>query len=100
MVTLKPGARLKSAVCDTEVMVIKGKGDFDLRCGGMLLSTDGADGNAQGNELFMTGALIGKRYVNEQASIELLCTKGGAGSLADGEQLMSLKQTEALPSSD
>ena len=100
MITLKPGARFKSAVCDTEVMVIKGKGDFDLRCGGLLLSTDGGDGNAQVNDAFNTGALIGKRYVNEQASIELLCTKGGAGSLADGEQRLNIKQTEALPSSD
>ena len=33
--TLKAGARFKSAVCDTQVMVIKAAaGEFDLRCGG------------------------------------------------------------------
>src|SRR3546814_9301323 len=33
--TLKPGARFKSAVCDTQVMVVKSPaGEHELRCGG------------------------------------------------------------------
>ena len=31
---LKPGLRLESATDDTNVVVVKGKGEFDLRCGG------------------------------------------------------------------
>jgi hypothetical protein len=52
------------------------------------------------NEVFMAGSLIGKRYVNESAGIELLCTKGGTGSLAYEDQPLTIKQTQALPSSD
>ena len=35
---LKPGTRLKSAVCDAEVMVIKAGESDDLTCGGVALT--------------------------------------------------------------
>jgi hypothetical protein len=31
---LKPGLRLSSRVCETELVVIKGIGDHELECGG------------------------------------------------------------------
>ena len=31
---LRPGSRLKSTVCDTEVIAVKGAGDVDVTCGG------------------------------------------------------------------
>jgi hypothetical protein len=37
MLNLKPGARFKSAVCSTEVMVVKGSGEVGPCCGGALL---------------------------------------------------------------
>lgn len=46
------------------------------------------------------GCLIGKRYVNEAESIEVLCVKSGEGSLyCNGAELMT-KDTKKLPSSD
>lgn len=102
MATLKAGARFKSAVCETQLMVVKAPaGDFDLRCGGaaMLAPTAAASAGAAlspGGE----GTLIGKRYVNADESVEVLCTKGGAGALSLGDTPLEVKQAKQLPSSD
>ena len=95
---LKPGTRLKSAVCDAEVMVIKAGESDDLTCGGIALAE--APERTESTEDKMHGCLIGKRYVNQEESIEVLCVKSGDGSLYyDGEELMT-KDTKKLPSSD
>jgi hypothetical protein len=75
MATLKGGTRLKSAVCDTQVMVIAAPaGDVALTCGGsaMLEAAANAPRGALDPE-HKSGTQIGKRYVNEDASLELLC---------------------------
>ena len=77
---LKPGSRLKSAVCDAEVMVIKAGADDEVTCGGAVMATDVSEKSA-GDDAQMHGCLIGKRYVNQGDSIELLCVKSGDGSL-------------------
>ena len=46
------------------------------------------------------GSLIGKRYIDAADKIELLCTKGGKGSLSIGSEALDVKQAKALPSSD
>ena len=95
---MKPGTRLKSAVCDAEVMIIKIGASEDLTCGGVALATDPA--SAEGNPDHMHGCLIGKRYVNAEETVEVLCVKSGDGSLHyAGEELMT-KDTKKLPSSD
>lgn len=93
---LKPGLRLKSSACDTEIMVIKGAGDHDLRCGGQAMGA----GPVALNQDFASHTLMGKRYVNEDSSVELLCTKPGVGSLSLATIKLTVKQTQALPSSD
>ena len=99
---LKAGSRLKSAVCDTQVMVIAAPdGDVDLTCGGAALIDVTAD--APGGEIaadHKDGTQIGKRYVNDAGDLELLCTKPGEGSLAVGGAALALKEAKALPSSD
>lgn len=96
---LKAGLRLKSSVCDAEVMVIKATDGDDLTCGGAPLSPDGAD-KVEGNDERMNGCLIGKRYVNAEDTVEVLCVKSGDGSLYyNGAELMT-KDTKKLPSSD
>ncbi|NIB38015.1 hypothetical protein HBA55_00380 [Pseudomaricurvus alkylphenolicus] len=100
MLVLKPGARLKSAVCDTEVMVVKGSGEVDLRCGGASMVNATEQGEGQLNADFSAGSLVGKRYTTEDAAIELLCTKAGEGSLSLGEAPLGIKQAQTLPSSD
>jgi hypothetical protein len=46
------------------------------------------------------GTLIGKRYLDAAERFELLCTKGGAGSIAINGELLRVKEAKALPSSD
>ena len=46
------------------------------------------------------GTLLGKRYVDEASGIELLCSKGGSGSLACDGRAMTVKGAKPLPSSD
>ncbi|MDP6374444.1 MAG: hypothetical protein QF921_08190 [Pseudomonadales bacterium] len=100
MSSLKPGLRLKSAVCDGEAMIVKAI-DVTLTCGGvpMLAADDTADG-AEADPEHMYQCLIGKRYVNAEETLEVLCIKSGDGSFGyDGQMLMG-KETKKLPSSD
>jgi len=95
---LKPGTRLKSAVCDAEIMIIKIGDSEDLTCGGHLMAD--TPERTEGNADQMQGCLIGKRYVNADETVEALCVKSGDGSLYySGEELMT-KDTKKLPSSD
>lgn len=99
---LKAGARFKSAVCDTQVMVIKAPATaVSLGCGGqaMLGAAETASG-ASADPALCGGTLMGKRYVNADESLELLCTKGGAGSLTLDGVPLEVKQAKQLPSSD
>ena len=103
MRVLKPGLRLKSAVCATEVMVIRAPaGEAQLECGGaeMLTVTEALPAGAKLDPALAQGSLIGKRYVDAAESIELLCTKGGKGSLSANGTALDVKQAKQLPSSD
>ncbi len=103
MRTLKPGLRLKSAVCATEVMVIRAPAlDAVLACGGaeMLAMSDPAQPAAPIDPALAQGTLIGKRYVDALDRVEVLCTRGGDGSLSLDGVAMPVKQAKALPSSD
>jgi len=103
MIAIKPGVRLKSAVCNSEVIVIRGSlPSADLRCGGapMLAASDAQSGASQLDPAHAGGTLIGKRYVNASDTVELLCTKGGEGSLTLDAEPLNVKQAKALPSSD
>ena len=100
---LKAGARFKSAVCDTQVMVIKAPpGEHDLCCGGaeMLAGNATPAAGAQIDPNRGCETLIGKRYVNADESVELLCTKGGKGALWMNGAPLEIKQAKQLPSSD
>ena len=100
---LKPGTRLHSSVCNTEVAVIKAPdGDLDLRCGGHPMVPIGEEG-PQGLATepgFDAGSLIGKRYADQSGELEVLCTKAGTSALSLGDELLVLKDAKPLPSSD
>lgn len=100
---LKAGTRLQSAVCDTQVIVVRApQGDVDLRCGGHPLVAQGTaatDGLAL-DATHSSGSAMGKRYADEDLGLEVLITKAGAGSLSIGDQPMHLKEAKPLPSSD
>lgn len=102
MPELKPGGRLKSAVCDTQVMVIAApQGDVALTCGGVpMVDVAAAAPAGSMDPAHQNGTQIGKRYVNTAGDLELLCTKPGEGSLAVDGTALALKEAKALPSSD
>jgi hypothetical protein len=103
MVQLKAGSRLKSAVCDSQVMVVLAPdGDVEVSCGGAPMVDLGAEapGGQSLSEDAAEGTQIGKRYVNEAGDLELLCTKPGKGSLGAGGTLLAIKGAKPLPSSD
>ena len=102
MSELKAGTRMRSDVCNTEVMVIAAAdSSLQICCGGAAMidakqepsgGTIDAD-NAQ-------GTLLGKRYTNDAGTVELLCVKPGEGSLSASGEALELKEAKALPSSD
>jgi hypothetical protein len=100
---LKPGTRLKSAVCDTEVIVVRAPSEpVNLECGGHPVHALGEDAPS-GLTLdpdHAAGTPVGKRYADEATGLELLCTKAGAGSLAIDGVALPLKDAKPLPSSD
>lgn len=103
MAQLKPGSRMRSAVCATEVMVIATPSpEVDLSCGGAPMLPVGEEpaGGASLSPDANKGTAIGKRYVNEAGDLELLCTKPGEGSLGVGGTLLAVKEAKPLPSSD
>lgn len=46
------------------------------------------------------GTQLGKRYVDEEAGVEVLCTKQGDGSLALDDRSLHLQGAKPLPPSD
>jgi len=102
-VVTKPGTRLRSVTCTTEVVIVRGQAEpTDLRCGGQPM-VDVAAEDAERSEVtapFDGGSLVGKRYVDEDESIEVLCTKAGAGSLSIGDAVLTVKGAKPLPASD
>lgn len=102
MPELKTGARLKSAVCDGEIMVVASPGgDVDITCGGAPMVDAGTDADKVDiNPDHAVGIVIGKRYITEDESIEVLCVKAGEGGLAVGGNLLLQKDTKKLPKTD
>lgn len=98
---LKAGGRFKSATSDAQVMVIKAPaGEFELSCGGAPMVVVGAPETGVQAPADAGETLIGKRYVNHDESLELLCTKGGKGTLELDGVALAIKQAKQLPSSD
>ncbi|MDH3047269.1 hypothetical protein [Gordonia alkanivorans] len=100
---VKTGARLQSQVDDTQVIIIKATSETsELYCGGHPMvdvstaATEPLD-IADGRD---TGTAIGKRYVDEGDSVEVLVTKPGRGTLSLGEAVLTIKDAKPLPASD
>jgi riboflavin synthase alpha subunit len=96
---MKPGTKLKSQVCDTEVMVIRA-GAGTIECGGVAMAQGKPDTLGALNAENANGALIGKRYVDATNSFELLCVKPGKGSLSVDGVALGIKDAKPLPASD
>lgn len=100
---LKPGSRWKSAVCDTEVVVVRAvKEPAQLECGGHPMVAHNAEkpaGLAISPD-FSAGTQAGKRFADDASGLEILCTKGGAGSLSIDGRAIGAKEAKKLPASD
>jgi hypothetical protein len=66
----------------------------------MVVKGDAPDAGGAIDPAHGDGTQIGKRYADEDAGIEILCTKGGEGSLSIGDERLHLKDAKPLPSSD
>lgn len=99
---LKPGTRLASATCDTQVVVVRAPKDaeVDLRCGGEPMRSVDDAGDRTPATATGEPTLMGKRYADEDVGLELLCTQAGDGSLAIGDQPLVVKGAKPLPASD
>jgi hypothetical protein len=101
--TIKPGTRLFSAVCSTEMIAVRSPGgEVDITIGGVPPVSSAAERSGGGSivEGHGGGAMMGKRYVDDAETIELLCTKPGDGVPALGGEVLRLKEAKPLPASD
>ena len=97
---IKNGTRLASQVCDTQVIVVRSADSLDdLNCGGAPMVALGDERSGELDPAFADGSVMGKRYVDETGA-EVLVTKAGAGTLAIGQTVLSLKEAKPLPASD
>ena len=78
------------------------KAPLSLECGGvpMLEQNVVAGTKAPGAPGFMQGTQVGKRYVDGEVAIELLCVKSGEGSLSVNQRALAVKDAKRLPASD
>jgi hypothetical protein len=102
---LKAGTRLRSQVSEVEVVVVRPPAiTLVLRCGGQpMVGMDLPSAPPPGSGPVAADAestLLGKRYVDEETGLELLCTKPGAGSLDVDGRGLTMKGAKPLPSSD
>lgn len=99
-VVYKPGTKLSSTVCTTQIMALRVPGDaLEITCGGAPMQVgDPAElGTPSGEN---SGTLVGKRYVDAEETMEFLCTRGGDGSVSVNGTTLGIKQAKQLPSSD
>jgi hypothetical protein len=88
-------------VGDTEIIVVRSPAtQVELSCGGQLMTAKLGAAAAATTSTDENDTVLGKRYVDAETGLEVLCTKPGPGVLtADGRQL-SIKAPTALPASD
>lgn len=96
---MKPGTKLRSTVCDTEVMVIR-HGGGAIGCGGAAMAETRPEAPGAIDPALSGGSLIGKRYVDAAGTVELLCVKAGKGSLTLDGAVLGTKDAKPLPASD
>jgi hypothetical protein len=104
MAQVTVGQTLRSVTDTTTVIVVRASADdVAITCGGAPM-IDHRAGEAAGlvpaDPAFASGTLLGKRYEDGAATIELLCTKGGPSSLAVNGELLMIKSAKPLPASD
>lgn len=102
--TLIPGARLRSQVCETEIIMTRPPvAPLVLHCGGAPMVPFEETISAVGAPAvgWDGGSKLGKRYTSAgDDSLEVLVTREGTGTLSDGDNPLLVKESKPLPSSD
>lgn len=99
--SLTPGMRLRSQVCATEAIVVKAA-QVSITCGGhpMIPHADTPPDDLSPDPDLSGGNQLGKRYTDATGALEIMITKQGGGTLADGATPLVIKDAKPLPSSD
>ncbi|HLI24282.1 MAG TPA: hypothetical protein VKU91_04965 [Acidimicrobiales bacterium] len=102
---LKAGSRWRSAVCSTEVIVVRPpRRAVTLQCGGAEMVEGPAAGASEVagvvDPAHAGGTALGKRYEHAESGMEVLCVKAGEGALAVDGVALPFKEAKPLPSSD
>lgn len=92
--------KLKSTVCDTEVLLVKAPAAGILACGGAPMVAERSGEKGAIDPGFAESTKMGKRYTDATATLEVLCIKPGAGSLSFDGVALQPKVAKPLPSSD
>lgn len=98
---LRAGEQLASTVCTTRVVVVRAPsgGAVTLECGGgPMIAATGS--RPTGGPVKDAVTMLGKRYVNADQTVEVLCTVPGIGELSCDGVAMTIKAAKALPASD
>ncbi|MET9090365.1 hypothetical protein ABZX77_52460 [Streptomyces sp. NPDC004237] len=99
------GQMLASTVDTTAVIVVRcPDGEVEIGCGGAaMVEGDGKGAGAAAGTPdpgLSGGALLGKRYADDELGLELLCTKPGPGTLTVNGVPLPMKSAKPLPASD
>ena len=100
---LKPGQRWRSAVCDTEVVVVRapaGPVTFSIGGAGALPAGASRPAGAEPDAALAGGTVLGKRYTDEATGLEVLCVKAGRGTVTVDGRPVTVMTPRQLPASD
>jgi hypothetical protein len=110
---LRPGDQLASTVCSARVVVVRAPSGARpvIACGGSpMVAANGvprppaprpsSSAGGEHAEPAEPATLIGKRYVDADETLELLCVSSGSGALSFEGAPMQVKAAKPLPASD
>lgn len=101
-VEMRPGQTIRSAVSDVQVVVVKAPStEVDVACGGVpMRGGEDAAPAATPDGPLAEGPALGKRYVDDETGLELLCSRPGDGALTVEGRVLVVKGAKPLPASD
>ncbi len=97
---LRPWIRVFSAVDTTELVVVRASAEpIELTIGGApaVLSPVARSWTAKVSAPANSGTVIGRRYVNLMATVELICVKAGFGVPAIAGEVLAIRQAQPSP---
>lgn len=97
---LRPGRQLAGPACSTRIVVVRAPaaGAKELTCDGapMIAAPPGRPEPSAAEAV----TLLGKRYVDADGELEVLCTSAGPGRIEYGGEPLTVKSAQPLPASD